>query len=318
MIHPISKEFVMTLSIRLRTVAALCILLASPVVHSQDREKKADPQEKKPEVFSGPQAGERLSAFKMRGVFGDAAGKEIDLVSQAGDKPMAIVFVHEVTRPALGLTRVLMNYAAQRAKDGLVSGVVFLDDDATGAENLLQRAKQALPTQVPIGISMDGREGPGSYGLNRNVALTILIAKDQRVRANFALVQPSIQADAERIAKQMVESLGGGKPPTLADLGVNPEAMPARDRPKADRGNGEFERLLRSLIQKTNDEEAVAKAAAAIEKHIESNEAARKRLGEITSNIVKAGKLEDYGTPAAQKHLKQWAEKFGPPSGLQK
>jgi hypothetical protein len=194
----------------------------------------------------------------------------------------------------------------------LVSGVVFLDDDATAAENLLQRAKNALPADVPIGISVDGREGPGSYGLNRNVALTILIAKDQKVQANFAIVQPSIQADSQRIAKQIVDSLGGGQPPTLAELGIGPDGMPARDRPKAERGDGQFEQLLRSLIQKSNDEAAVQRAAEAIEKHIQSNEAARKRLGEITSNIVKAGKVEDYGTPPAQKLIREWAEKYGP------
>ena len=32
-------------------------------------------QDKKDKVFSGPQVGEKLPGFKVKGVFGDAAGK---------------------------------------------------------------------------------------------------------------------------------------------------------------------------------------------------------------------------------------------------
>ena len=53
------------------------------------------------------------------------------------------------------------------------------------------RARDSLRWRVPVGVSVDGLEGPGSYGLNRNVTLTVLVGKAGRVRANFALVQPS-------------------------------------------------------------------------------------------------------------------------------
>jgi uncharacterized protein (TIGR00369 family) len=36
--------------------------------------------------------------------------------------------------------------------------------------------------------------------LNRNVTLTVIVAKDQVVTANFPLVQPSVQADAPKIS----------------------------------------------------------------------------------------------------------------------
>ena len=92
-------------------------------------------------VFSGPQPGEKLTPFKVRGVYDDQAGKELDLVAQAGGKPLLLVFVHEANRPSIGMTRVLMNYAAGRAKDGLSSGVVWLANagDFTAAEQFLKR-----------------------------------------------------------------------------------------------------------------------------------------------------------------------------------
>ena len=55
--------------------------------------------------------------------------------------------------------------------------------------------KAEIPNEVLKGISPDGREGPGSYGLNRNVAQTVIIAKDGKVLHNFAFTQPMLYTD---------------------------------------------------------------------------------------------------------------------------
>jgi len=261
------------------------------------------------ELFSGPQVGEKLTPFKMRGVLGERAGQELDLVSDAAGQPLVIFFVQEVTRPSLGLTRLLMDYAATRANDGLHSGVVFLSGDATETENWMKRAANAMPQSERLGISVDGQEGPGAYGLNRHVALTVLIGKDNRVTANFALVQPSIQADAPRIAKEMVAVLGGGKVPSLAELGVRGDGRPSSqmDDPKLDA-------LLRGLIRKTATPEEVRTAAEAIEAYVADKPPARQRVGSIARRIIEAAKLADYGTAEAQEYLKKWAKEFGDPA----
>ena len=253
------------------------------------------------QVFSGPQAGEKVTPFKVRGLAGEVAGKELDLVAQAKGKPLFLIFVHERTRPSLGVTRLLMSYAATRGKDGLTSGVVFLSDDATDTETWVKRATAALPAGVPLCISTDGAEGPGAYGLNRKVALTVLVAKDDKVTANFALIQPSIQADAPKILKSLVAVVGGDVP-TLAELGVAPERP--TDVPN-------LRPLLTPMIKLTATPEEVEKAAKALEEFVEKNEAARKELGRIGRTIVDSGKLKDYGTPPAQEYLKKWAEKYG-------
>src|SRR5262245_4632130 len=89
-------------------------------------------------LFSGPQAGEKLPSFKVRGALDDA-GKELDFVKQAAGKPIVLVFVHDANRPSIGLTRVLTTYTVSRAKDGLATGVIWLADDVTEAENTLKR-----------------------------------------------------------------------------------------------------------------------------------------------------------------------------------
>ena len=42
------------------------------------------------------------------------------------------------------------------------------------------------------------------------MSLTVLVGKEGVVSANFALVQPSVQADGPKILKAIVDALGRG------------------------------------------------------------------------------------------------------------
>jgi hypothetical protein len=167
--------------------------------------------------FSGPQKGEAITSFNIRGVLGDKAGEEYDLVKQAKGQPLVLMFVHEVNRPSVGIARVAMTYAASLKEKGLHSGLIFLTADATETEDWTKRASGALPQGVPIGISTDGIEGPGAYGLNRKVTVTVLVAKEDKVTANFALIQPSVAADAPKII-EAIATAAGATPPTKEEL----------------------------------------------------------------------------------------------------
>ncbi|HJQ80570.1 MAG TPA: hypothetical protein VJ828_11470 [Lacipirellulaceae bacterium] len=258
-------------------------------------------------VFSGPQLGEELPPVPVRGVFDDDAGKELDFVGAADGNPIVLVFVHQLDRPTIGMARALTAYALHRKKDGLTTGIVWLDDDATEAENTLKRIRHALPRGVPIGLSTDGKEGPGSYGLNRNVALTILVGNEGKVTANFALVQPSIQADLPKVFDAIVQIIGG-KAPDVAEFAGPREAMRGRAAAEPD---PRLRRLIRPVIQLDATEEEVDKAAAALEAFVTDNEAARQDVGRISKTIVSSGKLANYGTPRAREYLRKWAERYG-------
>ena len=263
-------------------------------------------------VFSGPQVGEKLVPFKVKGVLGDLKDKELDFVTDAGGKPIVILFVHKLTRPSAAMARVLMNYVASRKKDGLHGGVAWLANDLTEAEAKINRAKHALPQKTPIGLSKDGIEGPGAYGLNRDVTLTILVGEKNKVTANFALVQPSTQADLPKIVKSIVE-LVGGKVPTLAQLGAQmrrPAQMRTKLKPAA-------ESKLRALIQKTNSEEQTVKAADELEELFKKDKATAANVASIAHRIVSAGVLERYGTKKAQEYLKKWSKEHKPTKPLE-
>lgn len=265
-------------------------------------------------VFSGPQVGEPLAPFTVRGVFDDLAGKELDLVARADGGPIVLVFVHDANRPSIAVARVLMTYAERRAKDGLVGGIVWLADDATAAEQFLKRARHALPKQAPVTLSVDGREGPGAYGLNRNVTLTVLVGKEGTVTANFALVQPSVAADVPKILAEVVK-VAGGTVPSLAEVdpGLAKMARPnPAGEPNAPEPDPNLRPLLRELIRRDAEPEAVDRAAKAIEAYIAEHEPAGKEVGRIARTIIDAGKLANYGTPKAQEYLRAWADRLGP------
>jgi len=264
-------------------------------------------------VFSGPQVGEELPPFKVKGVFDDQVGKEIDLIESAKGKPIAMIFVHLRTRPAFGLTNTIMRYAASKAKEDLHCGVIFLTNDPTSAEKWMNTVKKHLPKGVEYGISTDGPEGPGAYGLNRNVALTVLVGKQNKVTANFAIVQPSLQADGPKILKAIIDVTGGGKVPTIAELSGRRFAGDARMKRRPDGNDPKLRSLLRAVIDKQASAEDVEKRVLAIEKYVEKNEKAKRILGQIATRVVHSRRFTDYGTKPAQKALRHWEEEYGNP-----
>jgi hypothetical protein len=215
-----------------RSLACAAILLLATSVHAQE-DKPAD----KPAEFSGPQKGEKLTPFLVKGVLGDQTGKEYDLVKSAAGKPIVMVFVHERNRPAFGLASMISRYAASQKENGLAAGIVFLTSDPTEVETWAKNAsvQRAYPASVPVSVSVDGQEGPGAYGLNRKMQVTVLVGKDDKVTANFALVQPSLQADGPKIVAAIAEALGIEAPSAEELEKLNgPMRRPDAPRRKAD------------------------------------------------------------------------------------
>ncbi len=253
-------------------------------------------------VFSGPQAGEKVVSFQARGAFGPREGKEFDPVVEADGKPLILIFVHVRTRPAFGLTNAVMSYAATRAADGLQAAIVFLPEDATETADWLKRVQAYFPKRVAVGISSDGQEGPGAYGLNRNVALTVLIAKEGKVTANFALVDPSLQADGPKIAEQIVKVLGSGTPPTAEELARN--AGQARAMQLGDR---RAEGMLRAILRPDAKPEDVNKMAEELQTYLKDKEPVRTAIQRTARQLVSSGRIKNVGTPAAREWIEKWA-----------
>jgi hypothetical protein len=201
-------------------------------------------------VFSGPQVGESLTPFRTLGFSGAAAGQEQELLADPKSPATLLIFVHQPSRPLLQLLRPVDRYAMELKEKGLEAHVVWLDADRTNAENFLRRAERSLALQMPISISLDGLEGPGSYGLNRSMAVTIVIAKGDKVTANFAIVQPN-ETDAPKVITALAETVG--VPPPAADEIRRLVARPVGRREEMRPGGGEGQDAANQFRQLRED-----------------------------------------------------------------
>jgi len=260
-------------------------------------------------VFSGPQVGEPLVPFQVVSVYGDDAGKEVDPIDAAAGKPTLLVFVHKLTRPGMALSRGLTAYA--KGKEGVETGIVWLDDDKAKAEDYLRRAKKSLNFIVPVGVSVDGGEGPGAYGLNRNVELTILVAQDNKVTANFALVQPSV-TEGPQIAGELAK-LVSQDPPTVEEFqklaypggGMKRNMRKKPNDPPA--AAGDLRSMMRQVIAADASETGLRDAVKAIEQWVGDNKGRQTQLGRMSSAVLERG----MGSEPAQEVIKEWREKYG-------
>lgn len=293
---------------KLALLVAATFTNQAPLLLGQEARVKSETPSTEEAEYSGPQAGEAVGGFEVLGVFPPLENQKFDFVAKAKEKPLLLIFVHDLNRQSIAFTRILATYAASRQSDGLQTGIVWLDDDSTNAIATLRRIQHALPKDVSIGISVDGREGPGSYGLNRKVTLTILLIEKNKTIANHALIQPSLQVDMPKVLQSIVSKIGG-EAPELASL----EGMPPMES-ESSRNAGDPPNLrpwLTPIIRRDASEESVIEAASKFEAFLQDNQAAQKEIGRITQTIINAGKLENYGTPKAQEYLKRWFAKYG-------
>ena len=272
-------------------------------------------------VYSGPQPGEKITPFKAIEVRGAAAGRERDFISENKGGPTALIFVHGVERSMVPIMTVIDQYAVER-KDALKVAFVFLSADRVASEKQIPAVGQSLRLQSPMLLSLDGIEGPGNYGLNKNCLLTVVLAKDNRVTANFALVQPGI-ADGPKVIEALAKVSGDPSPPTAEELRARRQATPgnAGGRPTARAGsemtNAPASRsdsarqdipgaaptdeklvgLLRSFIQLSNDDARVDSVLQQVEGYIKGNESLNKQAIDGWTRVI----YLKYGTEYARK-----------------
>ena len=151
-------------------------------------------QEGEAAVFSGPQAGEKLPSFKVIGLHGKRKGQEYDPVKLAAGKPLVLIFQDNQVpgQKGLLLNGQVLTQIAKNSPTDLEVHSIFLVDDPTPENVFEYDFKDKIPPVIQMGISKDRRDGPGSYGLNRNLGMTIIVARDGKVLHNFPMAQPML------------------------------------------------------------------------------------------------------------------------------
>ena len=185
--------------------------VAASAVAQAENEKPEATEEVQKRVFSGPQPGEKIKPFKVLHVEADQP-KELEIVKETDDRTTLICFVHKLgndDRVLFGLG--LVDFYASRHED-LTSHIVLLSDDREKMIMMLRGwARGPLFTKSLVSVSVDGVEGPGYYGLNRNVAMTVLVAKGNEVGHNLVFQAPN-NRDLETIMAAVAKVLDKPEP----------------------------------------------------------------------------------------------------------
>jgi len=171
-------------------------------------------------LFSGPQPGESLPPFKLLVINGAQAGREIDLVAEFGDAPILLIFAHYLDRNVIRTLWPCERFAADRAKAGLRTLFISLAPEKLAGEREMRAWMNSLAMEVAVGVALEGVEGPGSYGLNKQAAVTAIIARNRTVVANKTYVQGGYHAAVEIIGE--AAALAGGEVPKPEDLLYGP------------------------------------------------------------------------------------------------
>lgn len=276
---------------------------------------------------SGVQIGSRLVPWKMRASIGPSTGKVIDLVERVGDAPAVLIFLRDLDRQSIAIARLVSRYAAAHRSDGLCAAVILLTDDVPKGDAALKRIQHALIPSVPTGVSLEGKTGPEAFGLDGQAAVTILVAKDQKVVACYAIersdvathVPPVIASIAELIeaAPLDLQDLLKQEPAMLRSDGEvrvssGKPAIPAEPAQNlAIDASLQLRPWIRRLTQTDASDEQVEQAAKAIADLSEKNQAIRDEVRRIASNLVRSGKLESVGNQRSRELFLQWADAEG-------
>jgi hypothetical protein len=201
-----------------------------------------------------------------------------------------------------------MRYCKQEGGDKLIRGICFLTADPTDTQNWMGKIKNYFPAGIPVGFSAEGIEGPGSYGLNRNVELTVLVAKEKKVTANFALVQPGAHVDGPKILAAIAKATGSNAKPDINKYLNSNQAV--QDAPIAiDPG---LMIQIRKLNAKDATPEMVGEAIAEIETMITDNKPLQRQFGSILAGWTRNKRIDSIGNQEHQDQLKKWARQFAP------
>jgi len=160
---------------------------------------------------SGPEVGKPASGFEMKVVTGDDAGKTVDYLTRWEKKPVLLVFVGELDRPAFGLLRQLDKYGRLRQPDGLEVVIVRVTEESDDVVRQTKALYEAYDVKSPAGFAKDGAKGPPEYGLHEEARMTVLLLdQEHKVRFNAARRAPD-RTDFD-VIRMAIDDLIGPSP----------------------------------------------------------------------------------------------------------
>ena len=165
----------------------------------------ADEATKAKKLKSGPQKGESIGAFyvtKVAGAESDGVeeGKNLCYRCRNGSRPQVIVFARSATPKVANLVKQLDKAVDENESSELRVFVNILGDGKEDATDVAKKfAASTNAKNIPFVVPNEFENGPDNYGINPDAELTVVMAVDKGVKANFAVKE----ADQLKVAAVM-------------------------------------------------------------------------------------------------------------------
>jgi hypothetical protein len=165
-----------------------------------------------PPCQSGPQPGQRPGPYSAYQATGPERGKQHCYICEAGDRPVVIIFARSMSDPLGRLLVQVDRAAAQPAHKDLRAWATFLSDDQPGLDpQLVEWSRRIGLRQLPLGVFED-RLGPPAYRLSADADVTVLLAVNQKVVANFAFCKGELTEEKVKDVLSALPRITGAKP----------------------------------------------------------------------------------------------------------
>ena len=159
------------------------------------------------DLKTGPPDGTWLTPVHCYVNSGPYSGREFDAAKEIGTGHGALLFIHQLTRNGLPTIKAIDDFAAQYGILNFKSFTLLLTDDRTFAENRIKAVNGSLKMRNPVGVCLDGPEGPGNLALNRKCVQSLLMIREGKVVKSIALTDIADE-DRERVRLWIEEVTG--------------------------------------------------------------------------------------------------------------
>ncbi|MGD9854583.1 MAG: hypothetical protein AB7U20_06480 [Planctomycetaceae bacterium] len=160
------------------------------------------------QIKSGPQVGDSLGAFnvtKCAGAVDDGVdiGKNLCYRCRNGERPQVVVFTRSTDPKVIELIQKLDTAIVEHEGEKLRSFVNLLGEDQDALTKTAEKlAAISKTSNVPFVVPNEFENGPDNYGINAKAAVTVVLASELGVKANFAVADAK-DLDVDAVIKDI-------------------------------------------------------------------------------------------------------------------
>lgn len=149
------------------------------------------------DIKSGLKAGDSIGAFdvtKCAGAEKDkvAVGDNLCYRCKNGSRPQVMVFTRSTDEKVVALVKQLDEQIKKNEEAQLKAFVNYLGDSKDAASDAAKKLATATKAEnIPFVVPNEYENGPEDYGINAKAAITVIMAHEGKVKANYACAKAS-------------------------------------------------------------------------------------------------------------------------------